>query len=381
MTSPSLPRSILDAAARSPGELADVIKRAGGSPLQDERTTTFLYVGDAQAVGLHHWMDIFPPLPAFTRHPGTDLWTLSVELPAQSRIEYKLSVKGPERRRLLLDHLNPRRARDPFGTNSVVTGPGYARPEWSRPDPSAPAGTLDYFDVGSDAFGDTRRVGLYIPASGPEGPFPLLIAHDGSEYVEYAALRTVLDNLIAMAVIPPVACVLSDPHDRTPEYTADDRHARHLVDEVIPAVEDRLAVDRRRIIALGASLGGVAALHAAWCNPGVFSGLVLQSGSFVTALGGPHRRGPVFEPVVAFMSEFQARPGPLPERIHLSCGRFDGLIADNRIFARRLELLGAHVAFEEAPDGHNWENWRDRLRAGLVHAAAGNLDFTPGKAP
>ena len=289
------------------------IRAAGGSPLQEGRTTTFLYVGEAEAVGLHHWMDTFPRLPSFTRNPGTDLWTLTVELPERSRIEYKLSVKdGPGRRRLLLDHLNPRRARDPFGTNSVVTGPLYERPGWTLPEPDVAPGTLQDLEVESVSFGDTRRARLYVPADpGPE-PLPLLVAHDGSEYAEFAALIVVLDNLIAAGEVPPLACVLSDPHDRTREYTGDDRHAAHLVHELVPAAAEAVAIDTDRRVAMGASLGGVASLHAAWRNPGAFSGLILQSGSFVTALGGPHRRGPVFAPVVEFMRCISFPPGPPP---------------------------------------------------------------------
>jgi enterochelin esterase family protein len=133
-------------------------------------------------------------------------------------------------------------------------------------------------------------------------------------------------------------------------------------------VAKQVTIDPERRIVLGASLGGVASLHAAWRHPGVFSALILQSGSFVAALGGRHRRGPVFAPVVSFMMEFAAEPGPLPERIHVSCGRFDGLIADNRALVAQLNERDVDVGFEEAPDGHNWENWRDRLRAGLIHA-------------
>ena len=285
-------------------------------------------------------------------------------------------MKGPGRRRLLLDHLNPRRARDPFGTNSVVTGPLYERPDWSLPQAGVPAGTVEHFDIDSAAFGDTRRAGLYLPADPGTEPLPLVVAHDGSEYVEFAALAVVLDNLIARGELPPVACVLSDPQDRTREYTGDDRQADHLVNEVVPTVRERVAVDSGRLVALGASLGGVASLHAAWRYPGVFSGLICQSGSFVTRLGGPYRRGPVFAPVVEFMAAFAANPGDLPPRVHLSCGRFDGLIGDNRIFAQQLRDLGVDVVSETVPDGHNWENWRDRLRAGLVYAITGNVGPT-----
>lgn len=365
---PNVPQPILDSAAAGEEALLAAIRQRGGTPIAVGKTSTFLFVGEAEAVGLHHWMDVFRPLPPFQRIPGTPLWALTVELPERSRIEYKLSVKRHGRRRLLLDHLNPRRARDPFGTNSLVTGPGYVRPAWSLPADSVPAGTLEDIEIKSAAFGDTRIARLYLgPGIDRAAPVPLLIAHDGSEYVEFAALTAVLDNLIDAGELPPLACALSDPGERNREYTGDDRHAAHLVDELIPAVAGKVLVDPQRRVCLGASLGGVASLHAAWSYPEAFSGLILQSGSFVRALGGRHRRGPVFIPVVRFMREFESRPRPLPRRVHVSCGRFDGLIADNRLMASELRTRGVEVGYDEAPDGHNWENWRDRLRAGLLH--------------
>ncbi len=338
-------------------------------PRARDGRTTFVYVGAAERVALKHWMDEFPPLPNFTRVDGTDLWYLTVALPEGSRIEYKIDAVRDGRHHLILDPLNPERARDPFGTNSVVAGPGYRRPDWSRPQPGVPAGRLVEVPVASAAFSQTRIVTVYVPVGYPDRRgHPLLVAHDGTEYVSFAALRVVLDNLIHAGEIQPLVVALSDPGHRSREYTGDPRHADHLAEELLPAVAARFEIasgpDRRAL--LGASLGAVASLHAAWRHPQTWDRLLLQSGSFVTALGGRYRRGRVFAPVAAFMGRYLAEPGPPPERVYMSCGRYDGLAADNRQTAAYLTHLGADVTYEEVLDGHNWENWRDRLRAGLT---------------
>jgi enterochelin esterase family protein len=85
--------------------------------------------------------------------------------------------------------------------------------------------------------------------------------------------------------------------------------------------------------------------------------------------------------VVEFMREFLAAPGALPGRIHLSCGRFDGLIAENRNLTAQLQDRGVGVELEEAADGHNWENWRDRLRSGLVHTLADSVGTNRAEMP
>ncbi|MBL8756749.1 MAG: enterochelin esterase, partial [Planctomycetes bacterium] len=38
-----------------------------------------------------------------------------------------------------------------------------------------------------------------------------------------------------------------------------------------------------------------------------------------------------------------------------------------------LQETGMQVRFREANDGHNWENWRDRLREGLSWLFPGPL--------
>ncbi len=352
------------------GRLLDLVRSRGGTPLVEGSLATFVFVGEAEEVMLRHWMDTFPPIRPFERMGESNVWLLTIRLPETARFEYKLAVRRHGRRRLYLDTMNPSTVEEPVGFNSRAAGAAYRRPIWSVPDPEVPEGGVESVEIWSDIFEQSRRVGIYRPNLATDGALPLLVVHDGSDYRNYAALTTVLDNLIASEDIPPVIAVLLDPGQRNVEYAADQRHADHLFTEVIPGLAASIDVDHDRVYALGASLGGVASLHAAWRYPGAFAGLVLQSGSFVTALGGPFHRGPVFKPVAAFLHEMGAEPGDLPPVMHLSCGRYDGLHADCLALAHRLSDGGVDVGWEDALDGHHWENWRDRLRAGLVHVLA-----------
>jgi len=117
---------------------------------------------------------------------------------------------------------------------------------------------------------------------------------------------------------------------------------------------------------MGASFGAVAAFSTAVRYPGFYGKLLLQSGSFAfTDIGDRNHRGPVFDPVVRFMNGFRGAPAPVSERIYLSCGAYESLIYENRSIVPVLEATGMDIRFREARDGHNWENWRDRLREGL----------------
>ncbi len=369
ITASALPPQLAD--LPDPTDSAAVLAhlRGGDLPRHHGPETTFVYVGPATSVALKHWMDDFPRLPAFTRITGTDLWYLTARLPEGARIDYKLDVRDGGRRRLLLDPLNDDHSHDPFGTNSVVAGPGYVRPDWTKPDPTVPAGRAVDLKVPPGAFPRARPVRVLLPAGYDAGrTYPLLIVHDGSEYLQYSALGTVLDNLTHRGEIVPIVAALVDPGERNREYTGDERHGSFLADGVLPVVDRHVAIsaDPRQRALMGASLGAVAALHATRQHPNTWEKLILHSGSFVTALGGRYRRGRVFAPVVAFMGRFLADPGRLPAAAYLSVGRYDGLAADNRRMAEVLPDLGVDVTYEEVRDGHTWENWRDRLRAGLA---------------
>jgi enterochelin esterase family protein len=124
---------------------------------------------------------------------------------------------------------------------------------------------------------------------------------------------------------------------------------------------------------MGASFGAVASLAAAWRHPGYFGRLLLQSGSFAFTDIGPQRRGPAFDSVVRFVNAYRNRPRRLAERVFVSCGTFESLIYENRSMVPLLQSTGMQVRYVEARDGHNWENWRDRLREGLSWLFPGPL--------
>lgn len=337
-------------------------------PLVEGPAITFVWRGDAEAVHLKHWVFGLPSSQALSRVEGTNVWYITFELPAGSRVEYKLEIVRNGKGEWIQDPLNSAQARDPFGANSVAHGEGYAVPAWIHHDPESQPGKMDELFVEGRTFG-RRGVGLYIPARFRRTRrYPLLVVHDGHDYMQYASLGPILDNLMHRLEIPEViVCLISSP-DRLTEYANDLRHAMWLTDELIPTLERALPLDPRpqaRCL-MGASFGAVAALSTAWRRPGFYGRLLLQSGSFAfTDIGPRNHRGPLFDSVVRFMNEFRARPTAVSERVFVSCGMYESLIYENRSLVPMLEGTGMDVRFVEARDGHNWENWRDRLREGL----------------
>jgi enterochelin esterase family protein len=346
-------------------------------PIVEGKAITFVFRGEAEAVHLKHWVFGLPSSQQLARVEGTDLWHLTLELPAGSRVEYKLEVvRAGGHGEWIQDPLNPNHARDPYGANSVAHGTGYRVPEWVEPDQEARPGLLDELMVDTPTFG-RRGVGIYLPARFRRTRrYPLLIVHDGHDYLRYARLQTILDNLIHRLEIPDLVAALTTSPNRLEEYADDERHARFLTDELVPHLEKALPLEGRpqgRCL-MGASFGAVAAFSAAWRRPGFYGRLLLQSGSFAfTDIGDRNHRGPLFDPVVAFVNQFRSRPAAVAERLFVSCGMYESLIYENRSLVPMLQATGMDVRYVEARDGHNWENWRDRLREGLSWLFPGPL--------
>jgi len=348
-------------------------------PLVDEHDTATFFFWDGQAIEavyLQHWVFGLASRVEFRRIPGTDAFYLPLDLPKNARVEYKFEVVRKGHGRWMQDPRNPRRAYDPFGSNSVCQAASYQEPHWVWPDAQSRQGRLVEGSLHSEALGDERRYQMYVPAEARPGKrYPLLIVHDGADFLHFAWMKNVLDNLIHRHEVAPLLVCFTSGVYRNSEYAANPSHARFLADELRPHLLSRFpALHEPQFNGLmGASFGGVAALHAAATRPGTWGRLLLQSGSFAFTDIGEHTRGPQWDPIVQFVNGFRERPPTLGAQVYLSCGTFESLIYYNRSLVPLFQQCAEGVLFREVPDGHNWINWRDRLQEGLMYLFPGPL--------
>lgn len=348
-------------------------------PIIEGAKCTFLYRGEADEVHLLHRIVNQDQRVPLRRIEHTSLWYVIIELPYGSRVEYQLQLTRDGGTVQGNDPLNPRVAHSPVGSSSVCQAVGYVTPAWTQPDPEARPGELLDLVLPSKALRRETHSRVYLPARyRPSSAYPLLIVHDGDDYLNYSSMKTVLDNLIHNLDMAETIVVFANPGDRMREYPNYAPHARHLVSELIPHLEEHYPVMRRpegRAL-MGASFGAVASMSVAFRNPDMFGSLLLQSGSFVfTDIGDDHGGGPAFDPVVKFMNHYRARPRKVADRLFVSCGVYEPLIVPNRSMVPVWESTGSTVRYVEARDGHSWENWRDRLRDGLSWIYPGPQKF------
>ena len=348
-------------------------------PIVEGSRCTFLFRGEADEVSVVQRIVGLPELLPLRRLRDTDLWYLVLDLPDGSRINYQLEIRRGDVVERTNDPLNEKLSYSPVGTSSVCFAHGYETPEWTMPDPEARPGELVELTVPSRALRRDCQVTLYLPARFRRtASYPLLLVHDGPDFLQYAAAKTVLDNLIHRLDVEETVVAFLHPKDRLNEYANSSAHSRFLTNELVPRLETELPLMGKRSARclLGSSFGAVASLAAAVRSPETYGSLVLMSGSFVfTDIGTDHGGGEVFDPVVKFVNRYRTRPTHVADRLFVSCGVYEPLIAPNRSLVPTLESAGMTVRYVEARDGHNWENWRDRLRDALTWIYPGPQKF------
>jgi enterochelin esterase-like enzyme len=168
------------------------------------------------------------------------------------------------------------------------------------------------FTLPSQAYPGTQHTyWVYVPAQyNPSAPASLMIFNDGQAFKNMDGdlrVPNVLDNLIHRREIPVMLAVFINP-GRTPEQpeptpqewgdrttnrpteynTLDDRYARVIVDELMPALHKEYAIskDPEQHGIGGASSGAIAAFTVAWERPNDFRKVLSLIGSFTNLRGG-----------------------------------------------------------------------------------------------
>jgi enterochelin esterase-like enzyme len=305
---------------------------------------------------------------AYDGHSGA--WRLDLARPALWRLEYRLELHHPDgRTELICDPGNPLRAPGAFGDRSVLECPDYHPLAWLGKPPRP--GRWRELTAPAPAIRADVAVRIWSPAT-PTGR--ILLAHDGPEYDRLAALG----HYSAAADVPPHHLVLLAPGNRNEWYSANPAYSWALVADILPRVyaainatgpaEKPDAGASGSLVGMGASLGGLAMLHAQRRFPAAFAGLFLQSGSFFLPRFDRHESGfQRYLRIVRFVGRVTRDPGPVvPVPTVLTCGLVEENRHNNREMASTLARQGYPVTLFEVPDAHNFVAWRDAFDPALT---------------
>lgn len=340
------------------------------------RRVTFLWRGGAEAGEVR--VDGQGPSDSqdapLQRLAHTDVWFLTVRLPATARFTYGFKQPG---KRQLLDPLNPLK----FRSSSYVELPAAPPQSWIAIQPDVPKGTLLQEKLRSENLKEERSVSIYTPPGydPKSGSYGLLVLFDGQDYRGPMPMPTILDNLLAAKKIRPLVAILVDnlsEESRDRDLECYPPFADFVAKELIPWAHQRyrFSAEPERTIVGGVSLGGLNATYCAFRYPEVFGNVLSQSGAFGYFPGWEDQDATDYSPYGWLIRQF-VTTRKLPIRFYLEAGLFendcpDTLLAQNRRLHDVLEAKGYSVVYSEFAGGHEFLSWRGSVADGLIALAS-----------
>lgn len=336
---------------------------------------------------------------AMARLPGSDVWYKTYTLFNHTRESYQIALEGSH----VADPLNPVKHIFPVdedtgvgGWESSVFELADAPPDrWSKPLPDVPAGQVTKHRLRSALIGDEYPIWVYTPPGypGDEKSYGYLVTTDGSFYAQVLNTPTILDNLLAAGMLPPLIAIMvgslyspTRPRDLgcSPDF------AEFLVQELIPWARQhfRLTNDPEKAAIVGVSRGGLMAPYLAFRFSDAFGNVIAQSGYYDWKPDEDSEPG--------WLPRQYAESPQLPLRFHLDAGLYEtevstlegpptDILASTRHFCDLLQTKGYAVHYSEFAGGHGPMNWSRTLADGLLalfgNEAYGKSLQEPEKSP
>lgn len=327
-------------------------------PITEDGFANFIYNGsgaNAQIAGdFTGWNPSNGPM---TNVSGTQFWYLTVPFENAARVDYKIVTNGST---WILDPLNPFTAPGGFGSNSELRMPDYIPPAEIIYDPSIPHGTLESTSFFSVNMNDSRTIQIYLPPGYAQSTqdYPMVLVHDGSEYLSFAEMDNTLDYLIHNGSIPPVIAVFVPPVDRTEEYheSEQDDFTNFIAVELMSWLHEeyRILSDPEQNAVIGSSSGGNISIWLGMVHPEVFGNV----GAF----------SPYVEPEI--ISTFENAVDLADLKVYMNHGVYDHIQTIHQSVAAFEPILddgGYEYLYELYPESHSYGFWRAHVDDALIY--------------
>lgn len=317
-------------------------------PLTSNNECIFIFRGNAQRIivtGDHtQWSQRGDTMQ---RIAGTDLHYVKKNFPSDARIDYKF-INGTN---WILDPKNPLTCPGGFGPNSELRMPGYPEQPELIGNTDIPRGTIVDTTFRSNALNNSRAIKVYVPSGYSQAQqYPVILFHDGIDYVNLAKAPAIIDRLIFMNRIRPIIAVFVPAVNRTPEYAGNSivQYENFISGEIMNWVDSRFSTIRNpeyRAVA-GASNGGNIALYCALKSPQVFGKVAAHSSNVISTI----------------MNGYDVYPS-LPISVYADIGTYDipQLIPMVKQFKQVLDKRGYIHKYKEINEGHSWGNWKAHM--------------------
>ena len=232
------------------------VEQVAGTSVQTHRIVFRYPDPEGRVEGVRLWTDL--DLGGDLAMRRTELgWELRVPMPRLDCLEYLFDVAGEG---MVTDPGNPHLKDGAFGPHSFLALPDYREPRWLDLEPVPGAHT----PVARDAI-------VWQPESvASNDRLPMLVAHDGPEMDRYGELTRYVAALVGAGELPAMRVALLAPGPRDERYAANPAYPSKLGGTAVTRLMRQYPSDHRPVL-IGQSLGALAALHAAWNQPGAFA--------------------------------------------------------------------------------------------------------------
>jgi enterochelin esterase-like enzyme len=359
-------------------ELMSQLNKTNYPIFENDSTVVLLYKGNVEKVGIigdmTDWVDLVP----FIKIEGTDLFYYCASFEPTARLEYWLmfSKDGYP----FTDSLNRYKSLNGLGELSELAMPGYVRHpffkeyeegkkgDYSRvQEMTVPVGVLPY----------EHTIHVYLPPDyNKKIKYPVVYFQDGRDYIEYAEVPLVLDELINQKKITPVIAIFVTPPNlhqpkvpnRMTEYGMNDDYVQFFVDELVPFIDSKYSTQVKpggRLV-VGDSFGGLISIYIPFKHPEIFKMGYSQSGyhsfnddKLIKLIDSSEKKEiKLFVDVGTYEKKVGATFLPENET-NFSEG--------NRRLRKVLKEKGYDFIYKEYYEGHTWGNWRRHLIDALIY--------------
>ncbi|MBC6947083.1 T9SS C-terminal target domain-containing protein [candidate division KSB1 bacterium] len=215
-----------------------------------------------------------------------------------------------------------------------------------------PHGSLRDTSFFSINLNNSRTIRVYTPPdyAASSERYPVVLFHDGLEFISLAQANNVIDYLISQNRIAPIIAVFVPPVNRREEYATNLQHAftAFIATEVMPWVDQRYRTrtDPASRAVLGSSDGGNISLWLGYAHPEIFGNIAALSSNVENNIS----------------TGFQNSP-KLNLKFYLDMGTYDIAVLLTRMnnFLPILQAKGYVYQYLEFHEGHSWGNWRAHI--------------------
>ncbi|EMZ8854713.1 esterase family protein [Salmonella enterica] len=318
--------------------------------------------------------------------PSTDIWTLTLELPASYRGSYSFIEIPLEMSQEEISQLGGRFSplpgqSDPFNKTSEINIRGFGEsvlsldhaPEQTEWDDTAHICSGVLSTSYSFVAGHKRQIRFYIPGYLNSDPLGLLVLPDAETWFDRIGITRAIDIAITTGRIAPMAILGIDNINESDRVNILGGNkelildiARNLIPKLYKDYPDIVWSGRSNTILAGQSLGGVTALMAALYAPETFGTVISHSPSMWWS---PVRNTPLMftENDTSWVSKQVLSELPKDVNIRLGVGSLEGATVPH-VQQLHHSLLAAGLKSELSvyTGGHDYAWWRGAIIDGLT---------------